>query len=386
MGMNKRWPIKSVGELCTFGSGNGFSQSEWSTEGLPIIRIQNLNGSDSFNYFDGVPDPSWIVEPGDLLFAWAGVKGVSFGPTIWNGPRGVLNQHIYKITPNNGVDLTWLYYALSIVTETIESKAHGFKTNLVHVRKSDITNATIAVPSLEHQQNIVKITSNWDHAIALAARLIQEKKRLRDGLITRTIGASLWNKSPLLRADELFAPVSTRGRPDLPLLAVTQDRGVIPREWIDRRIQMVASDPANFKVVRPGNFVISLRSFQGGIEYSEHEGLVSPAYTVLKADQRINPSFYRHYLKSNDFLQRLSVAVVGIRDGKQISFSDFASLRLPLPPSETQATLASVLDDAEQEMQLLMEFPKLLQEERRGLVQNLLAGAQCQFILAGVSL
>lgn len=89
----------TIGDVCDFESGNGFRPQDWKTKGLPIIRIQNLNGSDSFNYFEGEPDPSWIVEPNDLLFAWVGVKGVSFGPTIWNGPKGILNQYIYRIRP-----------------------------------------------------------------------------------------------------------------------------------------------------------------------------------------------------------------------------------------------------------------------------------------------
>jgi len=95
----------TIGDVCDFESGNGFRPQDWKTKGLPIIRIQNLNGSDSFNYFDGEPDPAWIVETNDLLFAWAGVKGVSFGPTIWNGPKGVLNQHIYRIRPKKGMGL-----------------------------------------------------------------------------------------------------------------------------------------------------------------------------------------------------------------------------------------------------------------------------------------
>lgn len=106
---------------------------------MAIIRIQNLNGSQDFNYYNQEPQEQWIVKPGTLLFAWAGVKGVSFGPKIWDGPTGVLNQHIYKITPKNGVDLYWLYAIFEMVTSRIEKNAHGFKTNLLHVRKSDIT-------------------------------------------------------------------------------------------------------------------------------------------------------------------------------------------------------------------------------------------------------
>jgi type I restriction enzyme, S subunit len=143
------WKIDTVGNLCEFSSGTGFSHSDWSTRGLPIIRIQNLNGSTDFNYYEGEPDPRWIVEPEELLFAWAGVKGVSFGPCIWPGPRGLLNQHIYRIRPKEGIDSRWLYAILGEVTHRIEAKAHGFKTSLVHVHKADITDQIVAVPPPE---------------------------------------------------------------------------------------------------------------------------------------------------------------------------------------------------------------------------------------------
>src|SRR5206468_1731168 len=116
----------------------------------------------------------------------------------------------------------------------------------------------------------------------------------------------------------LFEPISEKQRGDLELLSVTQDRGVIPRRMMERRILMESSNTTGFKVVRKGDFVISLRSFEGGLEFSPYEGLVSPAYTVLRPTQWVVPGYFRHYLKSKHFLKRLAVAVIGIRDGKQI--------------------------------------------------------------------
>src|SRR5262249_37641867 len=74
------WKEAPLGELCSLSGGHGFRPKDWSDHGLPIIRIQNVRGSTEFNFFAGDPDPSWIVEPGELLFSWAGVPGVSFGP------------------------------------------------------------------------------------------------------------------------------------------------------------------------------------------------------------------------------------------------------------------------------------------------------------------
>ncbi len=152
----EHWLQLPIGDLCTFSNGQVFKASEWSERGLPIIRIQNLNGSREFKNFAGEPKPNCTVETGELLFAWAGVKGVSFGPRIWDGPPGVLNQHIYRVRPHTSVDKVWLYETLRLLTRKIEDRAQGFKASLMHVRKADITSHLAAVPPFDEQSTIAQ--------------------------------------------------------------------------------------------------------------------------------------------------------------------------------------------------------------------------------------
>ncbi len=374
-----QWPIRTIGELCDFESGNGFTPQDWNSKGLPIIRIQNLNGSRTFNYFDGEPNLKWIVEPGDLLFAWAGVKGVSFGPTIWNGPKGVLNQHIYRIQPKAGINKKWLFHALTEVTSEIESKAHGFKTNLVHVRKSDITRAQIAVPSEIEQEKMATMLACWDYTIEKTEQIAKARRvriqAIAHKILTARVRINGYSGRWLfLRADQIFENTSYRGFSTEPLLSVTQERGVVPRDMIDPQVTMPSGGTESFKLVEPGNFVISLRSFQGGLEHSVYRGVVSPAYTVLRAKQEIVDGFFRQYFKSADFIKRLSVAVIGIRDGKQISFQDFCSIKLPMPPIAEQRAVAALLDEAQQEIELLWAQTTAFRKQKRGLMQKLLRG------------
>lgn len=151
----EQWQESTLGELCELGGGHGFRPTDWSDTGMPIIRIQNVRGSKDFNYFAGDPQPEWVVEPGELLFAWAGVPGVSFGPGIWEGPRAVLNQHIYRVTPRDGVLRDWLYEVLLYLTPLIERRAHGFKSSLLHIRKQEFTSQRILVPPAAQQEHIV---------------------------------------------------------------------------------------------------------------------------------------------------------------------------------------------------------------------------------------
>ena len=134
------------------------------------------------------------------------------------------------------------------------------------------------------------------------------------------------------KASELFENYSEKGYPHEKQLMVTQNKGTIYRE--DGVIDIKVSDESlnGYKLVNKGDFIISLRSFQGGIEYSNLRGIVSPAYTILKSKKEINHNYYRYFFKSSSFINMLNSAVIGIRDGKQISYQVFKEFSFYYPP------------------------------------------------------
>jgi type I restriction enzyme S subunit len=181
MKLPKGWKCETVGDLCDFSNGHGFGPHNWSEVGLPIIRIQNLNGESDFNYFNGKADADWLVEPGTLLFAWAGTRGVSFGPKIWNGPTGVLNQHIYRVHPRQDVNQDWLYLALRDVTERIERNPPEFLALPVNL------------PALQEQRAIADILDTCDNELRLLraqrAAIDRQKRGLMQRLLTGKVRA-----------------------------------------------------------------------------------------------------------------------------------------------------------------------------------------------------
>lgn len=150
-----------------------------------------------------------------------------------------------------------------------------------------------------------------------------------------------WTVTP---AKRLFSEVSEKNHPDAELLSVTQEFGVVPRSQLEQRVVMPTGQLQTFKLVRIDDFVISLRSFQGGIEYSEFTGLVSPAYTILRKQKKANSRYLKHLLKSAPFISELNTSVTGIREGKNISFSEMAYSLLPLPPRDEQDRIVAFLD------------------------------------------
>lgn len=250
---------------------------------------------------------------------------------------------------------------------------------LKHFNVGAYKKLALLLPAVTEQKRIVDVLAAWDTAIQKTEQLIAAKERHLAAtshllLTSRKRLNSFSGRWGFRRADEIFANTSRKGHINEPLLSVTQERGVIPRDMLDGRVTMPSGETGAFKLVEPGNFVISLRSFQGGLEHSNYCGLVSPAYTVLKEMVEIDERFFRHYFKSADFIKRLSVAVIGIRDGKQISFQDFCSIKLPFPAVDEQKAIAAFLDDAEGEITLLSKYTVALKTQKRGLMQKLLTG------------
>lgn len=134
-----------------------------------------------------------------------------------------------------------------------------------------------------------------------------------------------------------------KGYPTLPLLAATQNHGVIKKENYENRTVEATKSLETLKLVEIGDFVISLRSFQGGIEYCYERGIISPAYTILQPTH-IEEGYFRHLGKSSVFLQLLKSMVTGIREGQNIDYSKLRVNQLPIPPVEEQEAIANYLD------------------------------------------
>lgn len=164
-----------------------------------------------------------------------------------------------------------------------------------------------------------------------------------------------------------FVERSEKNHPDEPILCATQSQGVIPQSMYDNRVVVVNKGFENLKFVRVGDFVISLRSFQGGIEYAYYQGIISAAYTVLTPNKTINADYSRLLMKSHGFIQLLKTCVIGIREGQNINYALLKNKHIPIPPMAEQEAIVAFLDkktdeiddlaaQVEREIELLKEY------------------------------
>lgn len=182
-------------------------------------------------------------------------------------------------------------------------------------------------------------------------------------------GAEPWM---LVSGGSLFEQINDRNpEPGLPVLAITQEHGAIPRDLIDYHVSVTEKSIESYKVVRVGDFIISLRSFQGGIEYSRHHGICSPAYVILRRRGKGSDEYFRHYLKTHRFIRILTKNLEGLRDGKMVSYTQFSELLLPVPKSHEQQKIAECLSSVDELMAAQARKVDALKTHKKGLMQQL---------------
>lgn len=170
-----------------------------------------------------------------------------------------------------------------------------------------------------------------------------------------------------------FSERSQKGFPQEPLLASTQTHGVILKSQYENRTVEAIKSLETLKLVEIGDFVISLRSFQGGLEYAYNRGIISPAYTIL-TPIHIKADYFKYLSKSDIFISLLKSSVTGIREGQNIDYNKLKDNLLPIPSIEEQVSIGAYLDTATSEIDKAIAMQQkmidLLNERKQIIIQN----------------
>ena len=176
------------------------------------------------------------------------------------------------------------------------------------------------------------------------------------------------------RTKFLFRERVQKGFPDEPLLAATQSKGVVRKADYGTRTVTATKDFHLLKLVETGDFVISLRSFEGGIEVAHCRGIISPAYTVLAPRAEAAEGYYSRFFKSSAFISSLTLFVTGIREGQNVDYERLSRSYLPLPPADEQAAIGRFLDWANGRLERAIRAKRkviaLLNEQKQAIIHR----------------
>ena len=389
------WEVSKLSDVCEIKGGKrlpkGYELQEHKNN-IPYIRVADMYMGgiclDNIKYVPAeIADKikNYKISSKDLFISVAGTLGiVGEVPEELDGAN--LTENADKLC-NIKIDKKYLLNVLQsevIQTIILSEMTNNAQPKLALTR---IKEFLIPIPSIEEQEKIAEILSTWDSAIEKQEQLIEKKKEFKKGLMqnlySKGTKKEMLVKSKLgevpeswkiVKAKEVFKSVSIKDNENEELLSVTQDKGTILRSQLEGNVVMPEGSTRGYKLVVPNNFIISLSSFQGGLEISKHRGIISPAYTVLDNKIEICHDYFKYYFKKEEFISRLNGAIVGIRDGKQISYADFGEMFLPVPSLEEQIKIAEILIVADKEIELLEKELEVLKLQKKGLMQRLLTG------------
>ena len=258
------------------------------------------------------------------------------------------------------LDLIFASYAFYRLMKEESKSTQG--TSIKGITKEVILNKYIYVPkSKEEQTQIGNFFKQLDDTIALHQRTLEKYQKLKVSYLEKMFpkgnerypelrfpnSTDAWEQR---KAEDVFISISEKNHETFPVLSATQNKGMISRNDVGIDIKYDVNSLKTYKLVRKDQFVIHLRSFQGGFAHSAIDGITSPAYTILDfKDKRIHsPLFWREIFKSDFFIKRLESVIYGIRDGRSINYDEFLKLNFNYPSFEEQTQIGNFfkqLDD-----------------------------------------
>ena len=349
----KEWEVNSLKHLGQFINGYAFKPEQWGFLGKRIIRIQDLTGSnDNPNYYDGNIDIKYHINNGDILVSWA----ATLDTFIWNKGEGLLNQHIFKAIHNeNRISYKFFYWLLK---ETMENMNNDNKHGIVmqHVTLDVFNNFKVPLPNKHEQQQIASFLdtqcAHIDSVIEKTRAAIEEYKKLKQSVITQAVtkgirpnremkdcGIEWIGTMPkdwlVMPSKWLFYNSDLRKQDGDEQMTASQQYGIITQkkymELTGSKVVFANKGLEDWKHVEPNDFIISLRSFQGGLEMSESTGCITWHYIVLKPRKEIISYYYKWLFKSEMYIKALQRTCNYIRDGQDLRYSNFVQVPLVEP-------------------------------------------------------
>lgn len=294
------------------------------------------------------------AKAGDLVFnmmrAWQGAIGVAHSDGLVS-PAYIVAQPEREVFP-----LFMDYYMKQPrMVNMIHRQSYGVTDFRLRLYWDSFAQIQISLPPIAEQKRIVEILSAQDKVIELFEKKVEQLQLLKKSYMQKMF-LQPGNDKPEIRfpgftdaweqhkLGDVFHEYSEKKHEELPPLTIIQGTGTILREESDRNLQYDKGSLSNYKMVRKDDFIVHLRSFEGGLEKANSDGIISPAYHTFHGDNT-DTRFYYPFFRSWRFIDvLLKPHVYGIRDGKSIDIDGMKTIDIPVPSYEEQKTIGGFIE------------------------------------------
>lgn len=391
------WTTPRINQIGHYINGYAFKPKDWSNSGKPIIRIQDLTGSnDNPNYYDGVLDEKYLVKKGDVLVSWA----ATLDAYTWEKGDGWLNQHIFKAIPHRNIDKSFFLWLLKVAMQNLNNdNKHGIM--MQHLTAVVFNHFRIPLPSVNEQQAIASYldagTSKIDIAIAQQQKMIdllnERKQIIINKVVTKGLDPNVkmkpsgvdwigdipehWDMRRLKTI--LYVKDKRNSDPNAILLSVYTAIGVKPRKELEEKGNK-ASTVINYKIVKKEDLIVNrLLAWMGAYGLSYYDGVTSPDYDVYSFRKGYSRNYYEIYFRNTQFKNDCYKYGHGIMMMRWRTYSDeFLNIVVPVPPIEEQESIFEYLEPhinkTNEAIEKCYSMISLLQERKQIIINDVVTG------------
>ena len=384
----EEWKRIKVSDLLDFYSTNSLSWEQLEYEpnepynlhyGLIHVGLStliDLTKDKLPSIKDGnVPKKYELCKEGDIAFADASedTNEVAKVVEFYNlgDKKVVCGLHTIHGRNNNGQTAKgFLGYCFSstIFHNQIRRIAQG--TKIYSISTKNFSEIFVGLPSRSEQQKIATLLRLIDERIATQNKIIEDLKKLKSAIIEK-LYSKIQGKE--YSYGQLFEVINERNKQMeySNILAASQEKGMVNRDDLNLDIQFERSNIDIYKIVRKGEYVIHLRSFQGGFAFSNMTGVCSPAYTILRPSTLLEYGYLSYYFKSYRFIKSLIIVTYGIRDGRSISVEEWLNLKISIPSKEHQLHILKVLRSFDLKIENEETYASCLSNQKQYLLRQM---------------
>ena len=327
-----------------------------------IVTDENLNGYYVINKDDFVYNPRKSVS-------------APCGPVNkYDGKESGIISPLYLCFTVNNINrsfLLWFFKSPKWYRYIYLNGDSGVRHDRVSIKDDLFLDMPITIPLSAEQEKISKLFELIDRRIAVQSGLIEDLQKLKAALVERLFCNKLGWKRYKYR--DLLSPISERnsGNQFSNVLSASQELGMVSRTDLDIDIKFDRSAVTTYKIVRDGDYVLHLRSFQGGLAFSSMTGICSPAYTILRPVKELEYGFFQEYFMSKSFINSLRLVTYGIRDGRSINVDEFLDMPVEIPDSATQCRIISILSIMNRRLRLAIKQNENFIKQKQYLLQQM---------------
>ena len=290
---------------------------------------------------------------------------------VWKATfNGGCSSDVFVLQANDNIESDYLHYVVANdkFINFVMSGAKGVK--MPRGDKNQMKKYPLSLPQIQEQKKIGKMLSLLDERIATQNKVIEDLKKLKCAIIEK-VYSEIQGKE--YSYGQLFNVVNERNKQMeySNILSASQEKGMVNRVDLNLDIQFERSNINTYKIVRKGDYVIHLRSFQGGFAFSDKLGVCSPAYTILRPNSLLEYGYLSNYFTSQRFIKSLVLVTYGIRDGRSINVDEWLSMKITIPSKEHQQYIIKVIGSFDRKIESEESYATQLSKQKQYMLRQM---------------